>query len=138
MKRKTLLTVLLFSIILTSCSSDSDNNSNASIKISPPGWIQGAWYLEGNTNNTGYKFSNDDFCLITFNTQSCFKEQLRLADNSGTITNIKELVTDNSYSIEITISSQVLTYKFEKISSTEIEWVNHPLGDLTEVIYIKQ
>jgi len=127
--------ILLFS----GCSSpiDDSNPKNAS-SINPPNWVQGTWLLEDSNLTSGYRFTNDDFCSVLLSGQNCFKESIRLINNSGAITNVKEVITDNSYSIEITLGSQVITYNFKKVSLTQIEWINDPLGDLIETIYTKQ
>ncbi|MEW4925406.1 hypothetical protein [Algibacter sp. 2305UL17-15] len=130
--------IFIIAFSLTSCSSSDNDSGNSNSTINPPIWIQGTWLLEGSNAQSGYRFANDDFCLVLLTTQNCFKESIRLTENSGAITNIKEQITDNNYSIEITLASQILTYNFKKVTETQIEWTNSPLGDLTQAIYLKQ
>lgn len=132
---------LIFTIgfLCISCSSsDDDNSGNNGSEINPPNWIQGTWLLEEPNPNSGYKFTNDDFCLINLTQQTCFKESINLTNNSGGATNVNEEITDNSYSIEITLGTQIVTYEFKKVSNTEIEWINDPLGELAKTIYVKE
>ena len=137
--RKLIGILFLMAFLFSSCSSsDDDNSGNNSSEINPPDWIQGTWLLEAPNPASGYRFSNDDFCLIVISQQTCFKESISQTNNSGATTNVNEETTDNSYSIEITLGTQIVTYEFSKISSTEIEWVNDPLGDLAETIYVKE
>jgi hypothetical protein len=137
--RKLIGILFLIAFLFSSCSSsDDDNSGNNSYEINPPDWIQGTWLLEAPNPASGYRFSNDDFCLIVISQQTCFKESISQTNISGATTNVNEETTDNSYSIEITLGTQIVTYEFSKISSTEIEWVNDPLGDLAETIYVKE
>jgi hypothetical protein len=131
--------VLTITFLLSSCSSSDDNNSgNNGSEINPPDWIQGTWLLEASNPTTGYRFTNDDFCLIVISQQTCFKESISQTNSSGAITNVDEEISDNSYSIEITLGSQIVTYEFAKISETEIELINDPLGDLVVTIFVKE
>ncbi|MGJ8745798.1 hypothetical protein [Polaribacter sp.] len=135
MKKNILL--FCFALLFLNCSSSDDNLRNSS-SINPPSWIQGTWLIEGVTTNSGFRFSNNDFCLVILTGQSCFKEQLNQLNNSGATTKVNEMTANNSYSIDITLSSQIVTYEFKQISATQIEWINDPLGDLAETIYKKQ
>lgn len=137
--RKIIGLILSITFLFSSCSSsDDDNSGNNGSGINPPDWIQGTWLLEEPNPTAGYRFTNDDFCLIVISQQTCFKESISQTNNSGATTNVNEEITDNRYSIEITLGTQIVTYEFSKISSTEIEWVNDPLGDLAETIYVKE
>ena len=132
---------LLFSlsifIILFSCSSNDDNsNTQNGASINPPTWIQGTWLKENPT--TGYKFTTNDFCLELPQQESCFKDQLEQTRNAGGTAEASETITESSYSIEINIISQTYIYEFEKISDTQIELTNDPLGDLAQTIFTKQ
>jgi len=136
---KKLLSIFCFSLLLFSCSSsDDDSNSQSQSSINPPTWIQGTWLLEEPNPTSGFRFANDDFCIVLPSQQSCFKESINLTNNSGGTTNVTEEITDNSYSIEIALGGQIVYYEFERISSTEIELINDPLGNLTETILVKQ
>jgi len=80
---------------------------------------------------------NDDFCIISILQQTCHKELLSQSNSSGVLTSVNEEITENSYLIEMTLGGQIFTYEFIKISSNQIEWLNNPFGDLTELIYTK-
>jgi hypothetical protein len=134
---------IIFSIVLTlliSCSSDNNSNNSSNNTIDPPSWIQGNWYLEGEFggSTTGYSFKSNDFCLIVFNTQTCFSLYSDPTISAGGIFKIEELISDNEYKISITQINTTTTYHFKKISSTKIEWINDPLGDLANSYYVKK
>ncbi len=138
--KKTLL-LLILTVFLTACSSDDDggSSSNSNSSINPPEWIQGTWLLDAGSANSGFLFKNDDFCQVINNTNSCYKENIRLSNQSGAETNITQEVSDDYYFLEITIGPSVVTFEFEKISENEIRRVNFPTnGFQQEVIYIKQ
>lgn len=135
--KKIILTLIAFTLM--GCSSESDNVSSNSI-ISPPAWIQGVW-LQDNGNgavaNNGYQFTTDDFILKGLVDYS-FKNQINTNLSVGANSTVVETKTDNIYNISITLSTATSNYNFVKISSTKIEWVNDPMGDLVETYYIKQ
>ncbi|TXD48686.1 hypothetical protein [Polaribacter sp. IC073] len=130
--------ILICFAIFYGCSSNDDSISQNLNLIKPPDWIQGTWLAADTSISLGFKFSNDDFCSVILTGQSCFKEQLNQLFNAGLTTNVKEETINTSYSIEITLGNQIVSYEFEKVSETEIEWINDPLGDLVETIYLKQ
>jgi len=135
--KKILGFILLLTILFTSCSSNDDDSRMSNFEINPPDWIQGTWMLEEENQASGYKFVNDDFCIISILQQTCHKELLSQSNSSGVLTSVNEEITENSYLIEITLGGQIFTYEFIKISSNQIEWLNNPFGDLTEFIYTK-
>lgn len=135
--KKIILT--LFAFTLVGCSSESDNVSSNSI-ISPPAWIQGVWLQDngnGGVANNGYQFTTDDFILKGLVDYS-FKNQINTNLSVGANSTVLETKTDSNYNISITLSTATSNYNFVKISSTKIEWVNDPMGDLVETYYIKQ
>lgn len=127
--KKILGLFLLFSISI-SCSSDDENSVNSDSSINPPNWIQGTWLLPNSGINSGFKFTSNDFCLITSSIQSCNKYNI---EQSVIETNVVEEITNDYYSIEITIGSSVSYYQFEKVSNTQIRWLNG-----IDAIYVKQ
>jgi len=135
--KKILGFILLLTILFTSCSSNDDDSRMSNFEINPPDWIQGTWMLEEENQASGYKFVNDDFCIISILQQTCHKELLSQSNSSGVLTSVNEEITENSYLIEMTLGGQIFTYEFIKISSNQIEWLNNPFGDLTEFIYTK-
>jgi|AntRauTorckE5430_2_1112549.scaffolds.fasta_scaffold17294_2 hypothetical protein len=135
--KKILGFILLLTILFTSCSSNDDDSRMSNFEINPPDWIQGTWMLEEENQASGYKFKNDDFCIISILRQTCHKELLSQSNSSGVLTSVNEEITENSYLIEMTLGGQIFTYEFIKISSNQIEWLNNPFGDLTEFIYTK-
>lgn len=137
MRIATTLTAITAILFLGCASSDDSSSSNLST-INPPDWIEGTWLLEEPNQASGFRFADDDFCSVVLSAQNCFKESIRLTENAGSANNVVEVVADDSYSIEITMASQTVTYKFKKLSDTQIEWVNDPLGELAETIYLKQ
>jgi hypothetical protein len=134
------LLYVLTALLIFSCSSSDDSSSASSSAISPPSWIQGRWIMEGVSNSVeaGYNFSKNDFCLIVFNTQTCFKESNNLLSSGGGYIKVEEVVNENEYKISITQISSTFTYHFKKITPTKIEWINGPLGTTQSIYYVKQ
>ncbi|MCK0114966.1 hypothetical protein [Gelidibacter sp. F63206] len=126
--------ILFLTIAFFSCSSNDDNSSNDNNLINPPNWIQGTWLLETSPITSGFRFTSNDFCLISSTSEICNKETLKLYQGSQVITNVKEKISSGNYELSITIGSSIQTYRFEKVSSTEIRWLD--IG--VNAIYTKQ
>jgi hypothetical protein len=137
------LVYLFLSVLIGGCSSDdgnnSNNNSSSASLITPPAWIQGVWF---NEIGLGYTFTPDDVCVsYSSNQQSfCYKAQIDLyADVSNISTGVEQVITNDFYSIEITIGPNIYNYDgFEKISATQFRYA--PTGDEVDdiAIYTKQ
>ena len=137
------LLYLFLTVLIVGCSGDDSNNSNnnssSASLITPPAWIQGLWF---NEIGIGYTFTPDDIC-ITFNSNqqsSCYKAQIDLYQDVPNIsTGVEQVITNDFYSIEITIGPNIYNYDgFEKISATQFRYA--PTGDEVDdiAIYTKQ
>lgn len=132
MKKTTLFTALIFSMILISCSSDSDKNSNSSIKISPPAWIQGTWWEEGQIS--GFRFTSNDIITLVSTIQQSQRELLKLGADAGQTVSAKDESTSDYYSVELNFpAGQTVIYSFNKLSDNKINWTSSPSS-----IYTKQ
>lgn len=140
MKKSILIYILIIALSSISCSSDDDSNNTNSNSINPPEWIQGTWLIQnGNsTGQSGYKFTTDDFILISLNFESSFKDQVVTASSAGATSIVNEIINEDEYKITITLTSQTINYFFERKTDNIIEWTNDPLGELSETLYIKQ
>jgi hypothetical protein len=128
---KKIILLLIFTSLLHSCSSDSNNdnpgtNINNCQTLNPPTWIQGTWIKQNSPvgSYTGYKFTSDD--VIDIGSQSFSnsrKFQLDFYCNSNVNYTVTENTTSVSYFLEINWSG-IATYNFAKISDTKIELVN--------------
>lgn len=132
------MSILFFSLALTSCSSDSTGESSQSDGITPPSWIQGTWAQKSGspgdyTFTDTFKFKNDDFCALRGNTESCFAAAIQ--QSFGQVI-AEQIITDTEYKLSIVQSSSIsTTYHFIKISTNEIEYVisdNLPNMSLTK------
>lgn len=140
MKKTNLIYIFIIALLSISCSSDDDSSNTSTNAINPPDWIQGTW-LQQNGNSTtqnGFKFTSDDFITISSNIQISWKDNVNNSNNVGANTDVNENVNENEYKIDITITSQTVSYYFEKRNDNVIEWTNDPLGDLAETLFIKQ
>lgn len=121
--------IFLF-IITTSCSSNNDNDSNTSIQINPPTWIQGTW-LESVDPDIGWRFTSNDIISIISNVEMSQKEQLELGANNGQDVSVEEEITSDYYSVQLNYpAGNTVNYYFEKLSETQIS--------LSPAIYTKQ
>jgi hypothetical protein len=137
------LLYLFLTVLIVGCSSDdgnnSNNNSSSASLITPPAWIQGVWF---NEIGLGYTFTPDDMCISVGSNQqsSCYKAQIDLyADAPNFSTGVEQVITNDFYSIEITLGPAIYNYDgFEKISATQFRYA--PTGDEVDdiAIYTKQ
>ncbi len=129
--KKILLISLTF--LFLSCSSSSDDNANNSNnQITPPSWIQGTWLQTIATDplitQPLFRFKPNDFCVLSSSLEICNAQNIQQASQVGATTNVQQTITDNEYTISITIQSQTTTTSFIKISNTKIEYVNSTIG----------
>lgn len=137
------LLYIFLTVLIVACSSDDSNNSNnnssSASLITPPAWIQGEWF---NELGFGYTFAPDDFCYSLNNNQQsfCYKAQIDLyTDVPNLSTAVEQVITNDFYSIEITIGGNITNYDgFEKISASQFRYA--PTGNETDdfAIYTKQ
>jgi len=119
-KAFTLLTILL--LVLSSCSSDDESNSNSDIQINPPNWIQGTWLIE-NSTTIGFRFTSNDVIVIQSGVEISQRGQLELFSESGQGVSASEESTQNTYRLTSNFpAGQTTIYAFTKISDTEITW----------------
>lgn len=122
---KHLFLTVIMTISFVSCSNNDDdsslqkNNSVTTQYFHPPAWIQGSWKV-GNTSY--YKFTNDDFIYIMNGTS--YKAILTQTAASNQTAKVDEMISDTDYNFTITAGTSDGTYKFHKISSTQIQWGN--------------
>ena len=125
---KKILLLLITITFLTGCRSDDDNGNTSKEFFHPPSWIQGKWGVDGMAL---HRFTNDDFLLVLSNTETSFKGLLQQNANMGMVASVDETINDSNYNFIIKYGgggtpTQQTEYKFKKISSTKIEWVNSP------------
>lgn len=125
MKKTLFLPLLALSLLTLNCSGNDDdstpkqNNPTITQYFHPPAWIQGFWKV-GNTSY--YKFTNDDFIYVMNGTS--YKAILTQTAASNQTAKVDEIISDTDYNFTITAGASSGSYKFHKISSTQIQWVN--------------
>ncbi len=125
--KKTLLALTLTTLLFVRCSSNNDddsipqqNNPVTTQYFNPPAWIKGSWKIS-NTSTSYFKFTNDDFILVTPYTS--YKAVLTQTAATGQPAKVVEQTSDYYYEFTITAGASSGQYKFKKISDTKIQWV---------------
>lgn len=124
---KKILFTLFIGVSFIGCSNNDDDNTVqqtnpvSNSKFHCPAWIQGNWKL-GNT--VFFKFKTDDFLSGPYNFTS-YKEVLQQASNTGQAAKVDETISETDYNFVITAGSSSGEYRFRKISTTRIQWVNN-------------
>lgn len=118
---KKVATILCISIFLIfGCSESEDSYSENSASINPPEWIKGVW-LADTWIDAGYKFTSDNFCIISLCDEACKIEEIENMSVS-----YEEVISDTYYSIAITYSNDLTggatrnEYKFERVSDNQM------------------
>ncbi|HBK83510.1 MAG TPA: hypothetical protein DDZ41_07915 [Flavobacterium sp.] len=128
--KKTLL-ILFCGFLFLNCSNDNDSStsSSTSLVFNPPSWIQGRW-LDKNLNFMGYRFTGNDFALITGSSEVSIGKEIKwLNDAGGTATINEEIKTSVEYKFSYTIQSVTQYFHFVKVTNTEIkDQLNDPDG----------
>lgn len=125
MKKTLFLPLLAFSILTLNCSGNDEdstpqqNNPVTTQYFHPPSWIQGSWKV---SNTSYYKFTNDDFIYVINGTS--YKAILTQTASNGQTAKVDETITDTDYNFVITAGTSSGSYKFKKVSSTQIQWLN--------------
>lgn len=123
---KHLFLIALIAISFVNCSGNDDdstpqqNNPVTTQYFHPPAWIQGSWKIS-NTSTTYFKFTNDDFILVSPYTS--YKAILQQTAATGQPAKVVEQTSDFYYEFTITAGASSGQYKFKKISDTRIQWV---------------
>lgn len=122
---KKILFTLFIGVSLISCSNSDDDNTvqqNTTVQYFhvPQDYI-GTWRITG-TSSSYFIFKNDDFILVTPYTS--YKTVLEQTASTGQTAKVDETITNTDYNFVITAGASSGSYKFKKISSTKIQWLN--------------
>jgi hypothetical protein len=112
--------LFLFSLFMVlSCSSSDDNASSSD--FNPPAWIQGTWKQEGGVS---FSFTKNDICVTTYTGGGqCQQASADFIRKGGMTVKVTEEISNTFYSAKADYSNgQSVTYAFNKISNTVIEW----------------
>ena len=119
------IVLLICIIILYSCTNNEKVNANNT--FNPPLWIQGTWgnkVTDINIQQGLFKFTTDDFILITLNIERSQKDQIEQNKKLGANVIVTEEITNSIYNLTIkttSLSGSITTiYKFKKVDATHI------------------
>ncbi|WBX96040.1 hypothetical protein [Chryseobacterium gambrini] len=135
---KQLFLIAFTAISFINCSGNDDDSApqqNNPVTVQyfhPPAWIQGSWRITG-SSSTYFKFTPDDFVLASPYTS--WKGVLQQTASTGQTAKVNEDISDLYYQFTIIAGNSGGQYKFKKISSTRIQWVNNTM---TEVFLDKE
>ncbi|KFF09855.1 hypothetical protein IW15_22065 [Chryseobacterium soli] len=127
---KNLFLTAIIAVSFVNCSGNDDdstpqqNNPVTTQYFHPPAWIQGSWKISG-SNSAYFKFSSDDFILVTPYTS--YKAILTQTAATGQTAKVNEQISDLYYEFTITTGGSNGQYKFKKISDTRIQWVGNTI-----------
>jgi len=106
---KRIILLLVAAITVVACGKGDDKNESNTKKFNPPAWIQGTWL---DSNNIGYKFEVNDFCVIVPTQEICYNQGIFATE----VTDVKEEKTDNTYKVSFRLSNAT-TYIYEFIEN---------------------
>ncbi len=116
--------LFLFSLAtILSCSSSNDSASSSD--FNPPAWIQGTWKQDyGTGSSNSFSFTKNDICVTMYTgVGQCQQASIDLVRKGGITVKVTEEISNTFYSAKTLYSNgQSVTYAFNKISNTVIEW----------------
>lgn len=136
---KKLLFTVFTALSFIGCSNHDDENTQTTNNpvttqyFHPPMWIQGKWQKDGTAL---YKFTNDDFYTIAGSIETSYKSILEQGASLGASSSVPENISETVYDFTIKSGSTNAEYKFKKINSTTIEWVNYPYASTVGAFYL--
>ena len=83
-----------------------------------------------------YKFTNNDFYTIAGSIETSYKSILEQGASLGASSSVPENISETVYDFTIKSGSTNAEYKFKKINSTTIEWVNYPYASTVGAFYL--
>lgn len=127
--KKLLLLIGFVTILSCSKSDDDSNNSSSNSGYLPPAWIQGTWGIKASqysNEQAMFKFQTDNLCLLTSGISAmCWKETAnQYYTMKATDIVVEDTKTASTYEAKLGAVGQTTTLKFEKISATQIKWIN--------------
>lgn len=132
--KRTFLTALMLtatlSLLTVNCSSNNDddnstqqtNNPVTTQYFHPPAWIQGTWGVtNGTTTNKLYKFTADDFIMITGTSELSMTGTIKSTPNGGSV---DETINQTQYNftVKYNVTPTTQSFEFRKVSATQIQW----------------
>ncbi len=137
---KKLLLIIGIITICSCSSSDEETKVELEVNLNPPEWIIGTWISQDvGSNDFGWKFETNNAIQIVEggdNGWNLKETATGILNGYDDLTNqnqvIVEDITNDSYSVKVTFYDTrpsmitYFTYKFVKISDTEIQWVTAP------------
>ncbi|MEG2333411.1 hypothetical protein [Chryseobacterium sp.] len=127
MKKTLLLPLMAMSLMTSNCSGNDDNdavpqqvNPISNSYFHPPSWIKGTWKV---ASTSYFQFTDDDFIYVMNGTS--YKAVLTQTATAGQTAKVNEEISETDYNFTIIAGGSTGTYKFKKINTTRIQWVNH-------------
>lgn len=132
MKKQLFLALSLTATLLTvNCSSNNDDDNGTPNNqqpvttqyFHPPTWIQGTWGVtNGTTSNKLYKFTADDFIMITGTSELSMTGTIKSTPNGGSVDETVNSGTQYNFTVKYNITPTTQSFEFRKISATQIQW----------------
>ena len=127
---------LTATLLTVNCSSNNDDDNNTQQTnpattqyFHPPTWIQGTWGVtNGTTSNKLYKFTADDFIMITGTTEISMTGTIKSSPNGGSVDETANNGTQYNFTIKYNITTTTQSFEFRKVSATQIQWKDNSNG----------
>ncbi|PWN59590.1 hypothetical protein [Chryseobacterium oncorhynchi] len=137
MKKTTILTALLLTALssLTVNCSNSNNDDDTPVNnpqpsnpqvtpyFHPPVWIQGTWGVtNGTITNKLYRFTADDFILLTNVSEHSMTGTIKASPNGGSVDETVNSSTQYNFTVKYNITTTTQSFEFRKVSAAQIQW----------------
>lgn len=131
MKKTLLLSgILALSLLTVNCSGSNNDDDPGNQQTNPattqyfhpPAWIKGTWGVtNGTTTNKLYKFTADDFIMITGTSELSMTGTIKSTPNGGSV---DETINQTQYNftVKYNVTPTTQNFEFRKVSATQIQW----------------
>ena len=135
------LSLSVLSLVTVNCSSSNDDDNTPTNQqptttqyFHPPAWIQGTWGVtNGTTSNKLYKFTADDFIMITGTTEISMTGTIKSSPNGGSVDeNINN--TQYNFIVKYNITTTTQSFEFRKVSAAHIQWKDNSNGTWFDLV----
>jgi hypothetical protein len=141
--KKHLLIALSLTLLTTSCSGNNDDDNNTQQTnnpvitqyFHPPTWIQGTWGVtNGTSTNKLYKFTADDFIMITGTSELSMTGTIKSTPNGGSVDETANNGTQYNFTVKYNITNTTQNFEFRKVSATQIQWKDNSNGTWVDLL----
>lgn len=142
---KAITIALSLALVTVNCSNSNDEDNTTPTNqqtnpattqyFHPPTWIQGTWGVtNGTTSNKLYKFTADDFIMITGTSEQSMTGSIKAHPYGGSVDETSNNSTNYVFDVKFNNSGVTQHFEFKKVSATQIQWKDNSNGTWFDLV----